>query len=104
MAPDPPGEDSGGGQKEQNTNTNKTYQVYEYNQTDTSPFRVIVQLRDDDAGQLRINKLSLGKVLSKSDEYKKNITNMRALGASFPEVLPDSQQDAKGRTATQEQL
>lgn len=70
MAPDPPGVDSGGIPQVQNTTTTKEYQTYEYNQTDTSPFRVIVQLCNDDAGQLRINKLSLGKALSKVDEYK----------------------------------
>lgn len=58
----------------------RTYQTYEYNQYDTSPFRVIVQLQNDEEGKQRINKLSLGKVLSKIDEYKNNITNMRALG------------------------
>lgn len=80
MAPDPPGIASGGKPDSKATNTNKVYQTYEYNQNDASPFRVIVQLLDDDEGRLRINKLSLGKVLSKIDEYKQNITNMRALG------------------------
>lgn len=78
MAPDTPGEGSGVDPK--NTNTNKQYPIYEYNQSDASPFRVIVQLQDDDGGQLRINKLSLGKVLTKINEYKQNTTNMRALG------------------------
>lgn len=58
----------------------KVYSVYEYNQQDVSPFRVIVQLADDNKGELRINKLSLGRLVSKQMDYKNNIYNMRALG------------------------
>lgn len=80
MAPDPPSFDSGGNNSGSSTNTTRQYQTYEYNHSDVAPFRVIVQLNDDDGGQLRANKLSLGKVLSRVEEYKQDITNMRALG------------------------
>lgn len=58
----------------------KVYTVYEYNQHDVSPFRVIVQLMDDNKGELRINKLTLGRLVSKQKDYKNSIYNMRALG------------------------
>ncbi|XP_058463702.1 uncharacterized protein LOC131437989 [Malaya genurostris] len=58
----------------------KTYTVYEYNEHDVYPYRVIVQIKNDDNGQQRINKLSLGRLFFKQDEYKRSIENMRALG------------------------
>lgn len=61
---------------------NRVYKTYEYDQKDTGPYRVIVQLVDNQDGKLRINKLSLGRLLSKVDEYKKNVQNLRMLGAN----------------------
>lgn len=58
----------------------KVYTIYEYHQQDVFPYRVIVQLADDNKGELRINKLTLGRLVSKQNDYKNSIYNMRALG------------------------
>lgn len=63
--PDPPG---------------KKYETCEYSQTDNAPYRIIAELEDDQKGTLKINKLTLGKILSATAEYKSNISNMRPLG------------------------
>lgn len=60
--------------------TERRYNVYEYNQNDTYPYRVIVQLENDAEGKAQINKLTVGKMLSQTQEYKNNIVNMRPLG------------------------
>lgn len=43
-------------------------------------YRVIVQLLDDKDGSIRINKLTFGQLMTKSDFYCHNVSNIRALG------------------------
>lgn len=57
----------------------KQYDKYEYRYTDVGPFRLIAELLDYENGD-KINKLSLGKLLSKTAEYRENVINMRPLG------------------------
>lgn len=58
----------------------KTYHVYEYDKSDYAPYRVIVQLVDNKDGSVQINKLTFGQLMTKTDMYRQNVTNIRALG------------------------
>lgn len=69
------------------------FKTYEYDQKDHGPFRVILQLLENPEGKLKINKL--GRLLSKVDEYKANIQNLRMLGANRELVFLSSYQSAK---------
>lgn len=69
----PPG--TGGSRNQQ-----KIHEVYEYNKNDVGPYRLIAELVDDKEGKIRINKLTLGKLLSRTKEYKENVINMRPMG------------------------
>lgn len=44
----------------------RTFQKYEYNASDAAPYRIIVQRvgDNDDTNETRINKLSVGRLLS----------------------------------------
>lgn len=72
----------------------KTYKLYEYDKTDPAPYRVIVQLIDDKSGSVQLNKLTFGKLMTKTEEYKKNISNIRALGKFKAMVFMESHQAA----------
>lgn len=61
-------------------NQQKTHEVYEYLKNDVGPYRLIAELIDDKEGTIRINKLTLGKLLSRTKEYKENVLNMRPMG------------------------
>lgn len=82
------GEDPGGG-----SNPNPRI-VYTYNNTDAGPYRVLVELTDNQDGNLAINKLSLGKILNKKTEYKQNVINVRPLGRKKLMVLTKTAQTA----------
>lgn len=84
----PPGEDPGGGFNPQHRT------VYTYNDTDSGPYRVLVELTDNQDGNLAINKLSLGKILSKKTDYKQNVINVRPLGRKKLMVLTKTAQAA----------
>ncbi|XP_062556568.1 uncharacterized protein LOC134221391 [Armigeres subalbatus] len=58
----------------------KVYEKFEYTKNDKGPYRLIAELIDDQKGEIRINKLTVGKLLCKSKEYKDNIINMRPMG------------------------
>lgn len=93
---DPPGDgnrppDIGSGAERKQA---RQYQVYEYNQNDTYPYRVIVQAENGTEGQAQINKLTVGKMLSQNKEYKNNIFNMRPLGRNKLLVFLKSYQAA----------
>lgn len=70
------------------------FKTYEYEAKDHGPYRVILQLLDNQDGKLKINKLSLGRLLTKKDEYKKNIQNLRMLGANRVMAFLSSYQSA----------
>lgn len=58
----------------------KTFETCEYSQTDNAPYRIFAELEDDKQGTCKINKLTLGKILSATKDYKTNVINMRPLG------------------------
>lgn len=58
----------------------RTYQMYEYDRSDPAPYRIIIQLIDDRKGTIQLNKLTFGKLMTRTEQYKKNISNIRALG------------------------
>lgn len=87
--PDPGG---GGGTIPSGSN-GKQWLTYEYNETDAGPYRVIVQLNEnrDDA---QINKLAVGKILTKTKEYKVNVLNLKIMGKNKVLVLVKTPQTA----------
>lgn len=57
-----------------------TQTAYTYDDTDTGPYRVLVELLDTKEDSISINKLSFGKILTKVKEYKQNVINVKPLG------------------------
>lgn len=84
------GEMTGPGNPDPGGGTPKTgerqWLTYEYEESDAGPYRVIVQmkeLRDD----THINKLAIGKVLAKTNEYRANVLNLKMMGRNKVLVL-----------------
>lgn len=71
----------------------KQWLTYEYNETDAGPYRVIVQLNEN-PDDTQINKLALGKILSKTKEYKANVLNLKIMGKNKVLVLVKTPQTA----------
>lgn len=53
---------------------------YTYDATDQSPYRVMVELLDNNNGELRINKLALAVTLHKMSAYKNSVLEVKQAG------------------------
>ncbi|XP_055611090.1 uncharacterized protein LOC129757810 [Uranotaenia lowii] len=53
---------------------------FEYNNNDTGPYRVFVELKEQGASNVNINKFSLGAHLKKIEDIKGNVQELQQLG------------------------